>query len=129
MLPIPLYDVFDFTWPPYLPFHSDQSEIKTIELHFDIDLAKTQQDRISARDYGDLAQLDGLNLVVDIHIVCAWDETDGTEWLEPITRRQDISEARALELDSQASRMRSMFIEDLGAIFKANGTSFVIRDN
>ena len=68
-----------------------------------------------------------VELVIDVHIIRAWSE-DNSGWDEPITRREQISNNRALELDEKAKQMRLQLIDMFGSIFKANGHTLVVRD-
>lgn len=125
VLPIASASHHDPKWPLWSPKYCN---VKVVELHFDIDLTKPDHTGIDAMDFRVLTKLEKVEVVVDVHIVCAWEDVE-SEWNEPITRREQISEARALELDEEAHRMRLDFVNDLQELFEAHGKTLVVREN
>ncbi|CZT23451.1 uncharacterized protein RCC_09165 [Ramularia collo-cygni] len=104
------------------------SNAKLIELHFDVDLTRVTGRPIAAQELLWVPEVDGAEIVVDVHIVRAWDEP-GSGWEEPITSRRSISEARALELDEKAKEMRLWIIKLLTKVFNEEDRVLVIREN
>lgn len=104
-------------------------DLRIVELHFDVDLTSRNYYEPNAKEFEELGILNEyVEWIVDVHITCAWDDPDGG-WGEPVSRREDVSVARASALDKLAAQMRQRFVDELSEIFTAAGKTLRLRDN